>query len=178
MEKQKKIFKDKSRYFVEQNGERIYVKPIDQKGQDESKWTFTDGTNTYTPSQVQERRPKYSSSYDPYALTDLLDWTAENTIGIPIKLAAKTETGQKVLPYIGKILSVAQPSKWYGTITGKGTPWSEKNTGFGDSKHEQALNTLTDWFVTPALVKGQSAVAKTVGKKLQCNQLQKVGLLR
>lgn len=165
MEKQKTIFKDKSGYFVEQNGERIYVKPIDQKGQNESKWTFTDGKNTYTPSQVQEKRVEYSSAYDPYALTDLLDWTAENTIGIPIKLASKTETGQKALPYIGKILSVAQPSKWYGTITGKGAPWSEKNTGFGDSKHEQALNTLTDWFVAPALVKGEGAVAKTVGKE-------------
>ena len=49
MEKQKTIFKDKSGYFVEQNGERIYVKPTDQKGQDESKWTFTDGENTYAP---------------------------------------------------------------------------------------------------------------------------------
>ena len=56
MEKQKTIFKDKSGYFVEQNGERIQVKPIVQKGQDESKWTFTDGENTYTPSQVQEKR--------------------------------------------------------------------------------------------------------------------------
>lgn len=166
MEKQKTIFKDKSGYFVEQNGERIYVKPIDQKEQDESKWTFTDGKNTYTPSQVQERRPKYSSAYDPYALTDLLDWTAENTIGLPIKLAAQTEMGQKVLPYVGKVLSVVQPSKWYGTFTGKGAPWSEKNTGFGNSKHEQALNTLTDWFVAPALLKGQSAVAKTVGKEI------------
>lgn len=165
MEKQKTIFKDKDGYFIEQDGNRISVKPVDSKEKDESKWTFTDGTNTYTPSQVQERRPKYSSSYDPYALTDLLDWTAENTIGLPIKWAAQTETGQKALPYVGKVLSVAQPSKWYGTFTGKGAPWSEKNTGFGNSKHEQALNTLTDWFIAPALLKGQSAVAKTVGKE-------------
>lgn len=165
MEKQKTIFKDKSGYFVEQNGERIYVKSIDQKGQDESKWTFTDGTNTYTPSQVQEKRAEYSSAYNPYALTDLLDWTAENTIGLPIKWVAQTETGQKAIPYVGKVLSVVQPSKWYGTITGKGAPWSEKNTGFGDSKHEQALNTLTDWFVAPTLLKGENAIAKSVGSK-------------
>lgn len=165
MEKQKTIFKDKDGYFIEQDGNRISVKPVDSKEKDESKWTFTDGTNTYTPSQVQERRPKYSSAYDPYALTDLLDWTAENTIGLPIKLAAQTETGQKALPYVGKVLSVAQPSKWYGTITGKGAPWSEKNTGFGDSKHEQALNTLTDWFVAPTLLKGENAIAKSVVSK-------------
>lgn len=154
MEKQKTIFKDKNEYFIEQDGNRIYVKPVDSKEKDESKWTFTDGTNTYTPSQAQERRPKYSSAYDPHALTDLLDWTAENTIGLPIKLAAQTETGQKVLPYVGKVLSVAQPSKWYGTITGKGAPWSEKNTGFGDNKHDRSLNTLVDWALSPALAKG------------------------
>lgn len=166
MEKQKTIFKDKSGYFVEQNGERIQVKPTDQKGQDESKWTFTDGENTYTPSQTQEKRAEYSSAYDPYALTDLLDWTAENTIGLPIKWAAQTQTGQKALPYVGKILSVAQPSKWYGTFTGKGAPWSEKNTGFGDSKHDKSLNTLVDWALSPALVKGEGAVAKSVGSKI------------
>ena len=135
MEKQKTIFKDKDGYFIEQDRNRIYVKPVDSKGKDESKWTFTDGTNTYTPSQLQKKRAEYSSAYDPYALTDLLDWTAENTIGLPIKWAAQTEIGQKAIPYVGKVLSVAQPSKWYGTITGKGAPWSKKNTGFGDNKH-------------------------------------------
>lgn len=165
MEKQKTIFKDKDGYFIEQDGNRIYVKPVDSKEKDESKWTFTDGTNTYTPSQLQKKRAEYSSTYDPYALTDLLDWTAENTIGLPIKWAAQTETGQKALPYVGKVLSVVQPSKWYGTITGKGAPWSEKNTGFGDSKHDKSLNTLVDWALSPVLVKGQSAVAKTVGKE-------------
>lgn len=165
MEKQKTIFKDKSGYFVEQNEERIYVKPIDQKEQDESKWTFTDGKNTYTPSQVQERRPKYSSAYDPYALTDLLDWTAENTIGLPIKLAAQTETGQKALPYVGKVLSIVQPSKWVGTFSGKGAPWSESNTGFGDDKHGQAMNTEVDWFLSPFLAKGAGAAAKGVASK-------------
>lgn len=165
MEKQKTIFKDKNGYFVEQDGNRIDVKPVDSKEKDESKWTFTDGTNTYTPSQVQQRRQKYSSAYDPYALTDLLDWTAENTIGLPIKLAAQTETGQKALPYVGKVLSVAQPSKLYGTFTGKGAPWSEKNTGFGDSKHDKSLNTLVDWALSPTLVKGEGTVAKTVGKE-------------
>lgn len=165
MEKQKTIFKDKDGYFIEQGGNRIYVKPVDSKEKDESKWTFTDGANTYTPSQLQEKRAEYSSAYDPYALTDLLDWTAENTIGLPIKWAAQTETGQKALPYVGKVLSVAQPSKWYGTITGKGAPWSEKNTGFGDNKHDKSLNTLVDWALSPALVKGEGAVAKTVGKE-------------
>ena len=165
MEKQKTIFKDKDGYFIEQDGNRIYVKPVDSKEKDESKWTFTDGTNTYTPSQLQEKRAEYSSAYDPYALTDLLDWTAENTIGLPIKLAAQTEIGQKAIPYVGKVLSVAQPSKWYGTFTGKGVPWSEKNTGFGDNKHDKSLNTLVDWAISPTLVKGQGAVAKTVGKE-------------
>ena len=165
MEKQKTIFKDKDRYFIEQDGNRIYVKPVDSKEKDESKWTFTDGANTYTPSQLQKKRAEYSSAYDPYALTDLLDWAAENTIGLPIKLAAQTETGQKAIPYVGKALSVVQPSKWYGTFTGKGAPWSEKNTGFGDSKHDKSLNTLVDWALSPALVKGQGAVAKTVGKE-------------
>ena len=165
MEKQKTIFKDKDGYFIEQDGNRIYVKPVDSKEKDESKWTFTDGTNTYTPSQLQEKRAEYSSAYDPYALTDLLDWTAENTIGLPIKWAAQTETGQKALPYVGKVLSVVQPSKWYGTITGKGTPWSKKNTGFGDNKHNKSLNTLVDWALSPALVKGEGAIAKTVGKE-------------
>ena len=165
MEKQKTIFKDKDGYFIEQDGNRIYVKPVDSKEKDESKWTFTDGANTYTPSQLQKKRAEYSSAYDPYALTDLLDWTAENTIGLPIKLAAQTETGQKAIPYVGKILSVVQPSKWYGTITGKGAPWSEKNTGFGDNKHDKSLNTLVDWALSPALVKGEGVVAKTVGKE-------------
>lgn len=160
MEKQKTIFKDKDGYFIEQDGNRIYVKPVDSKEKNESKWTFTDGTNTYTPSQLQKKRAEYSSAY---ALTDLLDWTAENTIGLPIKLAA--ETGQKALPYVGKVLSIVQPSKWYGTITGKGAPWSEKNTGFGDSKHDKSLNTLVDWALSPALVKGEGAVAKSVGKE-------------
>jgi hypothetical protein len=41
----------------------------------------------------RKKRAEYSSAYDPYALTDLLDWTAENTIGLPIKWAAQTETG-------------------------------------------------------------------------------------
>ena len=165
MEKQKTIFKDKDGYFIEQDGNRIYVKPVDSKEKDESKWTFTDGTNTYTPSQLQEKRAEYSSAYDPYALTDLLDWTAENTIGLPIKWATQTETGQKALPYVGKVLSVVQPSKWYGTFTGKGAPWSEKNIGFGDSKHDKSLNTLVDWALSPALVKGEGIVAKTVGKE-------------
>ena len=165
MEKQKTIFKDKDGYFIEQGGNRIYVKPVDSKEKDESKWTFTDGANTYTPSQLQEKRAEYSSAYDPYALTDLLDWTAENTIGLPIKWAAQTETGQKAIPYVGKVLSVAQPSKWYGTITGKGAPWSEKNTGFGDNKHNKSLNTLVDWALFPALAKGEGAIAKTVGKE-------------
>lgn len=165
MGKRKTIFKDKSGYFVEQNGQRIYVKPTDQKGQDESKWTFTDGSNTYTPSKLQEKRAEYSSAYDPYALTDLLDWTAENTIGLPIKWTVQTEIGQKAIPYVGKILSVAQPSKWYGTFTGKGAPWSEKNTGFGDSKHDKSLNTLVDWALSPALLKGEGAIAKSVGSK-------------
>ena len=165
MEKQKTIFKDKDGYFIEQDGNRISVKPVGSKEKDESKWTFTDGENIYTPSQVQKKRPEYSSAYDPYALTDLLDWTAENTIGLPIKLAAQTETGQKAIPYVGKVLSVVQPSKWYGTITGKGAPWSEKNTGFGDSKHDKSLNTLVDWALSPALVKGESDIAKIVGKE-------------
>ena len=165
MEKQKTIFKDKDGYFIEQDGNRISVKPVGSKEKDESKWTFTDGENIYTPSQIQKKRAEYSSAYDPYALTDLLDWTAENTVGLPIKLAAKTETGQKVLPYIGKVLSIAQPSKLYGTITGKGAPWSKKNTGFGNSKHEQSLNTLTDLFVSPALLKGEWAIAKSIGSK-------------
>lgn len=69
-----------------------------------------DFTDAYTPSQLQKKRAEYSSAY---ALTDLLDWTAENTIGLPIKLAA--QTGQKAIPYVGKVLSVVQPSKWYGT---------------------------------------------------------------
>lgn len=29
MEKQKTIFKDKDGYFIEQDGNRIYVKPVD-----------------------------------------------------------------------------------------------------------------------------------------------------
>lgn len=174
MEKQKTIFKDKDGYFIEQGGNRIYVKPVDSKEKDESKWTFTDGANTYTPSQLQEKRAEYSSAYDPYALTDLLDWTAENTIGLPIKLAAQTETGQKSIPYVGKVLSVAQPSKWYGTITGKGAPWSEKNTGFGDSKHDKSLNTLVDWALSPALVKGEGAIAKAVGKEATMQLASKV----
>lgn len=163
MENRKTIFKDKDGYFIEQDGNRIYVKPVDSKEKDESKWTFTDGTNTYTPSQLQEKRAEYSSSYDPYALTDLLDWTAENTIGLPIKWAAQTETGQKALPYVGKVLSVIQPSKWYGTLTGKGALWSDSNTGFGNDKHGQSLNTLVDLALAPVLVKGGGAVAKTVG---------------
>lgn len=161
----KTIFKDKDGYFIEQDGNRIYVKPVDSKEKDESKWTFTDGANTYTPSQLKEKRAEYSSAYDPYALTDLLDWTAENTIGLPIKWAAQTEIGQKAIPYVGKALSVVQPSKWYGTITGKGAPWSENNTGFGDSKHNKSLNTLVDWALSPTLVKGEGAVAKTIGKE-------------
>lgn len=165
MEKRKTIFKDKDGYFIEQNGNRIYVKPVDSKEKDESKWTFTDGSNTYTPSQLQEKRAKYSSAYDPYALTDLLDWTAENTIGLPIKWAAQTKTGQRTLPYVGKALSVIQPSKWYGTFTGKGAPWSESNTGFGDDKHGQAMNTEVDWFLSPFLTKGVGAAAKAVGKE-------------
>ena len=152
MENRKTIFKDKDGYFIEQDGNKIYVKPVDSKEKDESKWTFTDGTNTYTPSQVQ--RPEYSSAYNPYALTDLIDWTAENTIGLPIKWAAQTEIGQKTLPYVGKVLSVIQPSKWYGTLTGKGALWSDSNTGFGNDKHGQSLNTLVDWTLSPALAKG------------------------
>lgn len=161
-----KIYKDKNGYFAEKDGKKISVKPVNQDDSDPQYWTFTDGANTYTPSQLHEKRAEYSSAYDPYALTDLLDWTAENTIGLPIKWAAQTKTGQRTLPYVGKILSVVQPSKWYGTFTGKGAPWSEKNTGFGNSKHEQALNTLTDWFVAPALLKGEGTITKSVGSKI------------
>lgn len=160
-----KIYKDKNGYFTEKDGKKISVKPVNQDDSDPQYWTFTDGANTYTPSQLHEKRAEYSSAYDPYALTDLLDWTAENTIGLPIKWAAQTKTGQRTLPYVGKILSVVQPSKWYGTFTGKGAPFSEKNTGFGDNKHDKSLNTLVDWALSPALAKGESAVAKAVGKE-------------
>lgn len=162
----KRIFKDKNGYFYEVDGKRVNVNPIDRNGEDPAQWTFTDGENTFTPTQINEsdHQPgyKYNSAFDRYAVTDLLDWTAENTIGLPFKWAAKTETGQKTLPYVGKALSVIQPSKWYGMFTGKGALWSDRNTGFGNDKEGQALNTLTDWVLSPVLAKGAGTAGKAV----------------
>lgn len=51
------------------------------------------------------------------------------------------------------ILRTLTPSNWVGTIRTGVAPWSENNPGFGTSENDQALNSLFNWGVSPAMSK-------------------------
>lgn len=51
------------------------------------------------------------------------------------------------------VLRTLTPSNWIGTIRTGVAPWSENNPGFGTSENDQALNSLFNYGVSPAMSK-------------------------
>lgn len=86
---------------------------------------------------IGKKQYPYQSSFNPYALTEGIQYALGNTVGKVIEPISK-------IPGIAPILRTLTPSNWIGTLRTGAAPWSESNEGFGPSYGDKQLNLLFD----------------------------------
>ena len=95
---------------------------------------------------IGKKQYPYQSPFNPYALTEGIQYALGNTVGKVMEPVSK-------IPGVMPILRTLTPSNWIGTLRTGIPMWDEKNPGFGDSYGDKQLNLLFDLGVTPALSK-------------------------
>lgn len=126
----------KVKTYVRENGNHI---AFDKEGNLVDQITGEKGTMIIPEVVVSARDPKnYRSSFDRYAVPDLINWVTENTVGRALSPIIEN------VPYAANVAQALTPSSWVGTLkTGK-APWDLTNTGFGETKDDEVKNMLFD----------------------------------
>ena len=95
---------------------------------------------------IGKKQYPYQSAFNPYALTEGIQYALGNTVGKVMEPVSK-------IPGVMPILRTLTPSNWVGTLRTGIPMWDEKNPGFGNSYGDKQLNLLFDLGVTPSLSK-------------------------
>lgn len=97
---------------------------------------------------VYGKNPNFygGSAFRPNEAIHLFDKLIGNTVGKLMQPITK-------IPGAMPVLRTLTPSNWVGTIRTGVAPWNENNEGFGTSENDQALNSLFNYGVSPALGK-------------------------
>lgn len=105
-------------------------------------------TVTTPEVEVVGKNPNFygGSAFRPNEAIHLFDKLMGNTVGRVMQPITK-------IPGVMPVLRTLTPSNWVGTIRTGVAPWSENNPGFGTSENDQALNSLFNWGVSPAMSK-------------------------
>ena len=105
-------------------------------------------TVTTPEVEVVGKNPNFygGSAFRPNETIHLFDKLIGNTVGRVMQPITK-------IPGAMPVLRTLTPSNWVGTIRTGAAPWSENNPGFGTSENDQALNSLFNWGVSPAMSK-------------------------
>lgn len=149
-------------YVREQNNNPV---AFDKEGNLVDQVTGEKGTMMLPEFTVRGISPKtrarnYSSAYDRYALSDLINWGLESTVGKALQPVIEE------YPWSANVLKAITPSSYIGTLREGKAPWDLSNTGFGDSKDMQSANLLFDLTVGPKVAKDVNIASKLVGKGL------------
>ena len=86
---------------------------------------------------IGKKQYPYQSSFNPYALTEGIQYALGNTVGKVMEPISK-------IPGVAPVLRTLTPSNWIGTLRTGIPMWDEKNPGFGDSYNDKQINTLFD----------------------------------
>lgn len=129
----------KIKTYVRENNNPV---AFDREGNLVDQVTGDKGTMVIPEVVVSARDPKnYRSSFDRYAVPDLINWATENTVGKIFSPIIEN------IPYAANVAQALTPSSWVGTLkTGK-APWDLTNTGFGETKDDEVKNMLFDSLV-------------------------------
>ena len=105
-------------------------------------------TVTTPDVEIVDKKPNFygGSAFRPNEAIHLFDKLIGNTVGRVMQPITK-------IPGATPVLRTLTPSNWVGTIRTGVAPWSENNPGFGTSENDQALNSLFNWGVSPAMSK-------------------------
>lgn len=117
-------------------------------------------TVTTPEVEVVGKAPLFDSRHSAFNRNELIqdaDKIMGNTVGRIIEPVAK-------IPGVSPVLRTLTPSNWVGTMRTGAAPWSENNEGFGTSEDDQALNSLSNWGLTPSV---GSPILKGIGKTLK-----------
>lgn len=105
-------------------------------------------TVTTPEVEIVGKKPNFygGSAFRPNEAIHLFDKLIGNTVGRVMQPITK-------IPGAMPVLRTLTPSNWVGTIRTGVAPWSENNPGFGTSENDQALNSLFNYGVSPAMSK-------------------------
>ena len=86
---------------------------------------------------IGKKQYPYQSAFNPYALTEGIQYALGNTVGKVMEPISK-------IPGAMPVLRTLTPSNLIGTLRTGIPMWDEKNPGFGDSYGDKQLNLLFD----------------------------------
>lgn len=100
---------------------------------------------------IGKKQYPYQSAFNPYALTEGIQYALGNTVGKVIEPVSK-------IPGAMPVLRTLTPSNWIGTLRTGIPMWDEKNPGFGDSYGDKQLNLLFDLGASKVPISGVGRV--------------------
>ena len=100
---------------------------------------------------IGKKQYPYQSAFNPYALTEGIQYALGNTVGKVMEPVSK-------IPGVMPVLRTLTPSNWIGTLRTGIPMWDEKNPGFGDSYGDKQLNLLFDLGASKVPISGAGRV--------------------
>ena len=100
---------------------------------------------------IGKKQYPYQSAFNPYALTEGIQYALGNTVGKVMEPVRK-------IPGVMPILRTLTPSNWVGTLRTGIPMWDEKNPGFGNSYGDKQLNLLFDLGASKVPISGAGRV--------------------
>ena len=100
---------------------------------------------------IGKKQYPYQSAFNPYALTEGIQYALGNTVGKVMEPISK-------IPGAMPVLRTLTPSNWIGTLRTGMAPWNKNNPGFGDSYGDKQLNLLFDFGASKVPISGAGRV--------------------
>ena len=104
---------------------------------------------------IGKKQYPYQSAFNPYALTEGIQYALGNTVGKVMEPISK-------IPGAMPVLRTLTPSNWIGTLRTGMAPWNKNNPGFGDSYGDKQLNLLFDLGASKVPISGAGRVLSKV----------------
>lgn len=104
---------------------------------------------------IGKKQYPYQSAFNPYALTEGIQYAIGNTVGKVMEPISK-------IPGAMPVLRTLTPSNWIGTLRTGMAPWNKNNPGFGDSYGDKQLNLLFDLGASKVPISGAWRVLSKV----------------
>ncbi len=104
---------------------------------------------------IGKKQYPYQSAFNPYALTEGIQYALGNTVGKVMEPISK-------IPGAMPVLRTLTPSNWVGTLRTGIPMWDEENPGFGDSYGDKQLNLLFDLGASKVPISGAGRVLSKI----------------